>query len=176
MDTCGMRWWRAAVPCTSPFLRGDRARSVQWMRWAPSLAAGSSPYTHQDISAQEWAAGLEHPVSPGLRAAPEHWAAPESLEAAGATRITQAAMGGSLPKHPIRGSCKFRAEFYFTSGLLQVLTHPSTAQVWPPEPWGVWGQAMGSAGDTHSLPWLCSHPGLYPSQETRAQSFWWWLL
>lgn len=50
----------------------------------------------------------------------------ESLEAEEAARITcrQARVG----PHPntmslARGRCKFRADFYFTSDLLQVLTH-----------------------------------------------------
>lgn len=91
--------------------------------------------------------GLGHRVPPGLRA---HCSCTQGCSwepgsSRGHKNHSQAPTGGSLPKHPIRGSCKLRPEFYLRSELLQGLTHPSLPTVWPlsPEgfeakPWGLW--------------------------------------
>lgn len=177
-----MRWWRAAVPCTSPFLWGDRPRSVThhhgWdglpcSRKSTHHLPGYFCFPHRNellTLSTESLLGSEH-TAPAHRAAPR-----EPASSRGRRNHSQAAMGGSCPNTPSGAVADSELNFIsrVTSSRCQPI--PSLPTAWAPELWGVWGKAMGSVGDTQSLPGLCHHPGLNPSQETRAQSSWWWLL
>lgn len=130
---------------------------MQWRRWTHPPAAGNSPCTPQDICAQEWA-GPGHRVPPGLRA---HCSCTQGCSwepgsSRGHKNHSQAPTGGSLPKHPIRGSCKLQPEFYFTSELLQGLTHPSLPLC---DPWALRGsrQSHGVCG-WHTQPAMALQP------------------
>lgn len=127
----------------------QECHTVQWMRGTPLLEEILPPPTRIFLlSAEGWAAGLEHWVCPGLRAhcSCTQGCSHRAWSSRGCKNHSQAAMGGSLPKHPSRGNCKFRAEFYFTSAI------PSLHfTVWPPELWGVWGKATGSVGGSGAI-------------------------
>lgn len=133
------KWRRAVAPCTL-FHVGWQTQVfyMQWIRWTPfsrKLRAEPKPFVHhhRDISAfyidtncWPWA----RRVSQACNTLPSaHKAIHRKLRSRrGCKNHLQAAWVAPI-QHAItgRGWCKFRANFYFTSDLLQVLTHHFTA-------------------------------------------------